>query len=187
MSPLSEHPVATLPDRPPVPGRLDPQAALAFRTPLQEHVASADGKAAGCLTLLGLMFTVLARLGNTLGDAMAAGGPTRWLVVTLLAGFAGLALGTVVQAFRTISPRFPKAEPSLAFFGDIARLDRAEYVRRVLALSADEAVRHVLAYNHTTATIVVRKFDQLHLGQKLFKLAVACWLPLVVFLVTRAL
>ena len=46
---------------------LDPAAALAYRTPVQEHLLSADGKAAGMLTLLGIMFTVLARCGTSSG------------------------------------------------------------------------------------------------------------------------
>lgn len=189
LEPTSPPPAGTavLPDRPPVPSRLDPTAALAFRTPMQEHVASADGKAAGVLTLLGLMFTILTRLGTALGELLSAGGPFKWLALTLLVGFASAAAATVIQAFRTIAPRFPKVEPSLAFFGDIARMTREEYVRRVTALSADEAIGHMLSYNHTTATILAGKQRQLQLGLQLFKLATVCWLPLAVVLVVRAL
>ena len=52
------------------------------------------------------------------------------LVLALFLAGTG-AFAAVVQAFRTILPRFPKVPPSLAFFGDIARLSREEYVRRV--------------------------------------------------------
>ncbi|HEX8913520.1 MAG TPA: Pycsar system effector family protein [Humisphaera sp.] len=179
--------VATLPDRPPVPRHLDPAAAIAWRTPIQEHVMSADGKAGGVLTLLGLMFTVLARLGSTVSDVLASDSPLRWLVLGFLVAFAATAVTTVVQMFRTISPQFPPAEPSLAFFGDIARLTPDEYVRRVTALSADEALKHVLSYNHTAALILVIKFRQLNLGLRAFRVAAAIWLPLAVYLVARAL
>jgi len=179
--------VATFPDRPPVPRHLDPASAIAYRTPIQEHVGSADGKAAGVLTLLGLMFTVLARMGGTLSDVLASRSPIRWVILTLLVGFAASAVATVVQMFRTISPRFPAAQPSLAFFGDIARLDRAEYMRRVMQLSADEALQQIVSYNHTSARILVLKFRQLNLGLKAFKLAVTWWLPLAVYLVARSL
>ena len=178
---------AVLTDRPPVPSHLDPAVALAFRTPLQEHVASADGKSAGVLTLLGLMFTVTARLGATLGDTLEGSGPIKWLALALLIGFAGLAVATVVQMFRTISPRFPGAEPSLAFFGDIARMDREEYLRRVKSLTSEDALLQILRYNHTTSTIVQNKFRQLQLGLRLFRYTVCAWLPLVVYLIIKAL
>ena len=38
-----------LPDHPPMFRHLDPAAALAFRTPLQEHPAAADTKATGAI------------------------------------------------------------------------------------------------------------------------------------------
>src|SRR5688500_12169902 len=150
-----------LPDRVPTVRYLDPAAALAFRTPLHEHVLSADGKAAGVLTMLGMMFTVLARFGGPLADLVHAAGPLRFAWSALVLSFAGLSLAAVVQAFRTISPRFPKAPPSLAFFGDIARLSREEYVAKVEALSADEALQQMLYYNHTGSQICVRKGVQL--------------------------
>ena len=171
------------PDRLPAPRHLDPATALAFRTPLQEHVLSADGKAAGILTLLGMMFTVLARLGGPLSDLVQARqGPVRYVCAALLFGFAGLSLGAVVQAFRTISPRFPTAPPSLAFFGDIARLSREEYVARVEALSAEEALKQMLAYNHTGSRICVEKLLQLRRGIRFFEFAALSWLLLMAVL-----
>lgn len=170
-----------------MPRHLDPASAIAYRTPIQEHVASADGKAAGVLTLLGLMFTVLARLGSTVSDVLATHSPMRWVVLVLLVGFAATAVATVIQMFRTISPRFPAAEPSLAFFGDIARLSKDDYIRRVLHLTPTEALQQVLNYNHTAARILVTKYRQLNLGLRAFKLAVTWWLPLAVYLVSKAL
>lgn len=175
------------PDRLPVARHLDPAAALAFRTPLQEHVLSADGKAAGMLTLLGMMFTVLARLGSSLEAIFATGGWPRIGCAVLLGAFAVLAFGTVVQAFRTISPRFPKVPPSLAFFGDIARLDRDEYVRRMQSLSPDEALEQMLRYNHTSSVICLSKFRELRRAFKFFEYSVFLWLGLVIILAARVL
>lgn len=176
---------ALMPDRVPVARHLDPAAALAFRTPLHEHVLSADGKAAGVITLLGMMFTVLARFAAQLSELVKPG-PLRYFFLAMILGFAVSALLAVVQSFRTISPRFPKAPPSLAFFGDIARLSREEYVARVESLSADEAMRQMLSYNHTASRICVDKLKQLRLGLRSFQWAAACWMLLVVVLVTRA-
>jgi hypothetical protein len=164
---------------------LDPAAALAFRTPLHEHVLSADGKAAGVITLLGMMFTVLARFATQLSDLMNPGA-LRYFFLGLILGFAGCALCAVVQSFRTISPRFPKAPPSLAFFGDIARLSREDYVARVEALTPDEALRQMLNYNHTASRICIEKLRQLKLGLRTFQWAAACWILLVVVLVVKA-
>src|SRR3954453_11909393 len=94
------------PDRLPMPARLDPAAAVAFRTPLHEHVLSADGKAAGVITLLGMMFTVVAKFATQLSDLVKSGS-LRYFFLGLILGFAGSALCAVVQSFRTISPRFP--------------------------------------------------------------------------------
>src|SRR4028119_90704 len=100
---------------------------------------------------------------------MAGRGLEKWLVLALLAAFAGLGAGAIVQAFRTISPRFPPAPPSLAFFGDIARLSRDEYVARVEGLSHAESLEQMLIYNHTLGTICVAKFTALRPAIRLFR------------------
>lgn len=152
---------------------------LAYYTPLQEHRASADTKAGGILTATGLLFTVLARysphvLEATRGAPMIA----RVAIFAVLGGFVVLAIGAVVRAFQTISPRFHAAPESLTFFGDIARLERDEYIRRVEALSRQEALRHMLSYNHTLSTIVVEKFRDLNRAVRSFEGAFLCWLAL---------
>ena len=178
-------PGSVLPDRLPMPAQLDPAAALAFRTPLHEHVLSADGKAAGIITMLGLMFTVVARFGAQVGDLVQGPGVMRYAGMGLVLGFAVLSLSAVMQAFRTISPRFPKAPPSLAFFGDIARLSREEYLARVEGLTADEALEQMLTYNHTASLICTEKLRQLRRGMRFFEVAAACWAALVITLVVR--
>ena len=180
-------PASVLPDRLPMPAQLDPAAALAFRTPLHEHVLSADGKAAGVITLLGMMFTVVAKFGSQVADLVQAPGPTRYAASALVLGFAALSLCAVVQSFRTISPRFPKAPPSLAFFGDIARLSREDYVRQVEALTPDAALQQMLNYNHTTSLICTEKTRQLRRGLRFFEGAAACWAVLMSVIAYRVL
>src|SRR6478735_8593371 len=113
-----------------------PEAApfLAGKTPVGSETLAADGKAAGVLTMLGIMFTVLARFGPELRDVLHLGRAVEPIAAALLVGFATMALCAVVQAFRTISPRFCKAKPSLAFFGEIARLSREDYTQRVCGM-----------------------------------------------------
>ena len=93
----------------------------------------------------------------------------------------------MVQAFRTISPRFRKDKPSLAFFAEIARLDREEYFERVESMTMREAVDQILLYNHTAATICAEKYKQLRRSLRCFEAAAACWVVLVVILVLKSL
>jgi hypothetical protein len=178
---------ATLPDQVATFRDLDPAAALAFRTPLQEHAPAADTKAAAVLTALGIMLTLLARYGTHLTEMLMGRGSEKLLLVALLIGFAGPGLVAIVQAFRTISPRFPPSPPSLAFFGDIARLTREEYVGRVGAISHEEALEQILIYNHTLARICVEKFRHLGRGVRMFRWAFACWLLLIILVNLRIL
>src|SRR5689334_18140673 len=91
--------------RPPAP---TPEAAapqpetappLAGKTPVGSETLAADGKAAGVLTLLGIMFTVLARFGPELRDVLHMPGSVRPIAGALLFGFATMALCAVVHAF----------------------------------------------------------------------------------------
>jgi hypothetical protein len=166
-----------------------PEAApfLAGKTPVGTETLAADGKAAGVLTMLGIMFTVLARFGPELRDVLHLSGSVRVIAGALLFGFATMALCAVAQAFRTISPRFCKAKPSLAFFGEIARLSREEYTQRVFGMTMDDAVEQMLTYNHTAATICVEKFRQLRRALRSFEVAACCWLLLSWVLVLRSI
>ena len=171
--------------------RPDAAATLASRTSIGSETSGADGKAAIVLSLLGIMFTVLARFGAELGSILRHGitgtGVVRVACAALLLGFAGFALCAVVQAFRTITPRFRKDKPSLAFFAEIARLDREEYVARVESMTMEQAIDEILRYNHTAATICAEKFKQLGRSLRCFELASACWLVLVLILVFKSL
>jgi hypothetical protein len=172
----------------PEPTPTPPEAAplLATKTPVGTETLAADGKAAGVLTMLGIKFTVLARFGAELSDALHTTGCVRPIVGILLCGFATMALCAVVHAFRTISPRFCKAKPSLAFFGEVAGMSREEYVARVASMSMAEAVDHMLAYNHAAARICVEKFRQLRRAMRSFEIAACCWLLLSSILIVRS-
>ncbi len=168
-----------LPDHPGVFRTFDAGATLVFRTPLQEHPPAADTKAAAILTGFGLMFTILGRFGEVFSTELFATGNERWLLIFLLMAFTGMSFIAIVQAFRTLIPRFPPAPPSLAFFGDIAKLSLEEYVARVEAISEEDALEEMLKYNHTLSTIIVTKFTNLKLGIKYIRAAFACWIVLI--------
>lgn len=169
-----------LPDHPPTFRHLDPAAALAFRTPLQEHPPAADTKASATLTALGILFPLLAKFERTLSNLLAGHNAVAVATFALLIGFAVLSVGVVMQAFRTFSPRFPKASPSLAFFRDIAGFGREEYMAKVQSLTHEEALYNMSLYNYNLSIVCVEKFRLLHRAIRLFQGAFACWLVLVV-------
>jgi hypothetical protein len=173
-------------DPAPAPPDAPPSATLVYLTPVGDFIHSADAKAGTILAVLGIMFTLLARFGPWLDDMLRGGGWTAPATACLVGGFAGSALGAVVQAFRTISPRFPAAPPSLAFFGDIARLAPEEYVARATALAPAEALAERMRYNHTGSRIILLKFRQLRWALRFFESAAVFWLLLVAMLALRA-
>src|SRR3954463_1681222 len=85
----------------PAPSAPEPAPFLAGKTPVGTETLAADGKAAGVLTMLGIMFTVLARFGPELRDVLHLGSCVRLIAGALLFGFATMALCAVTQAFRT--------------------------------------------------------------------------------------
>src|SRR5688500_10276139 len=85
------------------PQGLEAAATLASRTSVGSETLGADGKAALVLTMLGIMFTVLARFGAELGGLLRHGvgtgtGAVRTGCAVLLLGFVACALGAVFQA-----------------------------------------------------------------------------------------
>src|SRR5205809_665131 len=89
-------PPNTVPVLPPAPAAPEPAPFLAGKTPVGTETLAADGKAAGVLTMLGIMFTVLARFGPELRDVLHFGGSVRPIAGFLLFGFATMALCAVV-------------------------------------------------------------------------------------------
>lgn len=179
---------AAVPGDPRIDVSLEAPAALAYRTPLQDHQYSADNKAMAVLTLVGLVFTILGRHAGQVSEVVRSDSPwQRVAALALLGGLTVFSLATLVQAFRTIAPRFPKSRPCLAFFADMARLGRDEYIRQVEALSATAAVEQMLIYNHTVAGICADKHRHLRYAFHLFQAAGACWVLLMALLGWRML
>jgi len=180
-------PGGAVPNQPALYSTVDSAAALAFRTPLREYVPAADTKATAMLTGLGLMFTLLARYDKPIGRLLEQADWEMWLFVSTIVLFSVLAILAILRCFQTIFPRFPKAPPSLAFFADIARLTRDEYVESVSRLNHEQAVDQMLQYNHTLANICVVKYSVLARAVYDFKMSLALWVALMVLLSTHYL
>ena len=158
---------------------LDAAFGLAHYTPLQEYRSAADTKAGALLTACGLFFTLLVRFSSHVTALMTPGNVAGAVAGLFLAGFVVCSLATVVYAFHTISPRFPDAPPSLAFFVDIAALSREEYIARVEAMDQECALGELLSYNHTLSNIIAEKFRQLNRAIRCFRAAGIFWLGLI--------
>jgi hypothetical protein len=178
----------TIPDLPSTFRYLDPAAILAFRTPLQEHPPAADTKAAGILSAFGIMFALLSSYERGIvARELETPGIYRVIVLLFLVGFALVSCGAIVQAIRTIFPRFPASTPSLAYFGDIARMTREEYIDRVMNLSHEQALEAILVYNHNVSAICIEKFGHLKRGVRLLRIAFLWWLALLFVINFRAI
>jgi hypothetical protein len=165
----------------------DAAATLACRTPVGTDTHAADGKAAIVLSLLGIMFTVLARFGAEVSAILQTPGVMRVACGALIVGFIACSLCAVVQAFRTITPRFRRDKASLAFFAEIASLKREEYFERVESLTMRGAIDQIALYNHTAARICAEKFRQLRYCLRCFESAAVCWLVLALVFVFKSL
>jgi hypothetical protein len=160
-----------------------PCATLVYLTPIGEFVHSADGKTGTILAVLGLMFTLLARFGSWLEMMFRVGNWVEMIATAVLVGaFAFASLAAVVQAFRTISPRFPKSSPSLAFFSDISRLSSEQYQADTARLGVGQALAERLKYNHAGARIILLKMQQLWWMFRWFEVAAVCWMALAMLL-----
>lgn len=162
-------------------------ALLAYRTPLQEHALACDGKAAAILAALGIMSTIVARYSSTVGNSLAQDPFLGKVVLGLMIGFSLLGVLSIVQAFQTLLPRFPPAPRSLAFFGDILRLTREQYIAEVEAMPDDQALEHILIFNHTLSVILDQKLTHVVRCMKLYQYAAFAWLGALLMLFVRGI
>jgi hypothetical protein len=144
-------------DRPtePPPGA----ARLAFFTPVREYPPLSDRKASVLLAAYGLMVTVLVTFSGPIGAVLA--GPNRWMQVLLVAALfplAGLILRGAWNAFHSLTRPIPPMPDSMAFYPHIAARPLDDYRSGVLGLDHQSAVRAMLHYNYSLATLSVEKF-----------------------------
>ena len=134
-------------------------ARLAFFTPVREYPPLADRKASVLLAAYGLMVTVLLTFSAAIEKIL--GGTRPWLVLLMLAILAPLSALILLgawNAFRALTRPIPPMPDSLAFYPHIASRPLAAYREGVRGLDYDGAVRAILHYNYSLATLSVLKF-----------------------------
>ena len=158
---------------------------LALYAPVREYPPLGDRKALAVLATNGLMLTVALFFSAAI-NAMVEGddrfGFGRYVTVIALVPFGvGMFWGTWA-AFRALTLPMPKMPETLALFGDIARLDREEYRRRVLAVDYADALRAMLHYNYSLATLSASKFRLLNRAILCSKIMFPLWMALLLVL-----
>ena len=158
-------------------------ARLAYFTPVRAYPPLADRKASVLLAANGLMVTALLGFAGPIGAILR--GPVRWsscLIVAVLAPLSVLILLGARDAFRSLTRPIPPMPDSLAFYPRIAALPLADYRAAVLALDHSGAVRAMLHYNYSLATLCVEKFRLVDRSIARARSTFALWALLLVLL-----
>ena len=158
---------------------------LALYTPVREYPPLGDRKAVAVLGTNGLMLTVALFFSGAI-NAVVEGddrfGLGRYVTVIALVPFGcGMLWGTWA-AFRALTLPMPTMPETLALFGDIARLDREEYRRRVMDVGYRDALRAMLHYNYSLAALSASKFRLLNRAILCSKIMFPLWMAVLLVL-----
>ena len=156
---------------------------LAYYTPVHDQPSLADRKAMFILAASGLILTVLLFFSHALeallrgtgrGGAVALG--------TMLACVVVLVLAAALTAYVAYRLPLPPMPPSLAFFRDVAARPAADYASEMLALDHRKALRDVLHYNYSVATLAASKFRRVNRSLACLRVAIPLWMLLLLAL-----
>jgi hypothetical protein len=167
--------------------RLLGPARLAYFTPVREYPPLGDRKAVALLAAFGLMTTVLLVFAGRIGAMVERGwgSPLAWLAGAILAALVSLVMVGARYAFAALVLPIPPMPDSLAFYPHIAALTADEYRRRVLALDHPRALRHMLHYNYSLATLSVAKFRLVERSFRCVRATFELWIALLVLIAAR--
>lgn len=103
-------------------------------------------------------------------------------------GYLALALMTAACGFLLMvsySHLSTKSDPSLLYFGDIARLSSEQFIKRISEADTDRLIEDALCQVWRNAEIVKAKFTRTQIAFYLTIAAIAVWIGFL-FAVTRA-
>ena len=134
-------------------------ARLAFFTPVREYPPLADRKASALLAADGLMVTVLLTSSGAVEGIVTGPNPvSACLLIAVLLPLSTLILLVAWDAFRALTRPIPPMPDSLAFYPHIASRSPDAYREDVGGLDYEGALRAMLHYNYSMATLSVVKF-----------------------------
>ena len=155
-------------------------ARLAYFTPVHEQPTLADRKAMFILAASGLMVSVLLFFSHSLHALVTAGGTiTRVGAFAMLVSVAVLVLTAAVTAYYSYTRSLPAMPPTLAWFRNVAATPLAEYSRQIRALDHPAALRAMLHYNYSVASLAARKFRLVNRAIRCLRVAIPLWMVLL--------
>jgi hypothetical protein len=167
---------------PPAPSYLG-AARLAYFTPVHEQPSLADRKAMFILAASGLMVSVLLFFSGPLGVLVrSTGGAVGAAAMVALFVVAALVLSAAVTSYYSYTRPLPPMPPTLAWFRNVAELQRDEYSTQMHALNHPAAMRWMLHYNYSVASQAARKFRLVNRALKCLRVAIPLWMVLLLAL-----
>jgi hypothetical protein len=158
-------------------------ARLAYFTPVHEQPTLADRKAMFILGASGLMVSVLLFFSYSIENLVRArGGFTAAAVVAALVTVAALVLTAAVTAYYSYTRSLPPMPPTFAWFRNVAETSLDDYSRRMHALDHPAALRGMLHYNYSVASLAARKFRLVNRSIRCLRVAIPLWMVLLLVL-----
>jgi hypothetical protein len=128
-------------------------------TYLTEYVKFADAKAGGIMTVTSAIGAVVAATSERVFAAARNVAPwVNTLGILVAALLAVAVVATLWFTIEALSPKTPAAGASLHSFPDIASMESATFVEKIVALTAAETTQHYALHNHTLANVAKEKF-----------------------------
>jgi len=158
-------------------------ARLAYFTPVHEQPTLADRKAMFILGASGLMASVLLFFSHQLGTLARAGGAlTSICVLLLLAAVGAMVVVAAVVAYYAYTRPLPPMPDTLAFFRSVADRPADSYRTDMTALDHLTALRGMLHYNYSVASLASQKFRLVNRSLACLKVAIPLWMALLLVL-----
>lgn len=158
-------------------------ARLAYFTPVHEQPTLADRKAMFILGASGLMVSVLLFFSHSLETLVReSGGAARMIVFVALAAVGALVLTAAVTAYFSYTRALPAMPHTFAWFRNVAATSPADYADRMLALDHPAALREMLHYNYSVASLAARKFRLVNRAIGCLRVAIPLWMLLLLVL-----
>ena len=169
------------PDAP--PAAVIGPARLAYFTPVHEQPTLADRKAMFILGASGLMLTVLLFFAHSLEDLVrAAGRPVSILLAALLLCVFVTVLLAAFTAYAAYRRGLPPMPPTLAWFRNVAAETPDTYRHAMLSKDHPAALRDVLHYNYSVASLAAHKFRVVNRALTFLRVALPLWMLLLLIL-----
>ncbi len=161
-------------------------ARLAYFTPVREYPPLGDKKASTLLSVNAVMITVMTVFAPRWEQLVSGTDAVAWITGTVLVAWFFCMLLCAWKAFAALTYPIPLPEPdgedhpSLAFFKIIAPLTPEKYEQLLRGMSHRRALRDILLYNYSLATLSIRKFKAIQQSVKFLCLAFLFWIMLMV-------